>query len=118
MSSIAPIVLIFVLVVIFLYPYWKKNLDQYKNFVRAQEKKDKEQIIVLFTPGEKLTVIEIARRLMERTANRKDIAHSYLYNILGALVSEKRLEEEIIQVSPREGIALTKRVYFLPVEVK
>ena len=83
-----------------------------------QEKKDKEQIISLFIQDEKLSVIEIAERLMERTANRKDLAHSYLYNILGALVSEKRLQEEIIQVSPREGIALNRRVYFLPTEVK
>ena len=65
---------------------------------KKERKVQQEQILSLFVLRERLTVLRISERLLERTGNKKDLSFASLCSLLDALVEEGRLLVENVIV--------------------
>jgi hypothetical protein len=78
-------------------------LDHHKGFILLGEsmtrvdtlKAQKEQILRLFVPDEKLLAAQVSMRLEQRTAGRGKLSDSAVISRLKALVAEGNLVEEV-----------------------
>ena len=80
-----------------------------------QKKVLQEQLLSLFTEGERLIAAEVSIRLEERTGGRCRLFYCHVITLLDAIVAEGFLIKEVTPLL-YQGYKINKTEYFLPVK--
>ncbi len=89
------------------------TLPQRKQKKEARDSALRKQLLNLFVPGEKIKIIEVCRRLKERTAGHRSISDFAVVVYLHQLVDKKELE---VEIAPKviNGVNDKEILFFLP----
>ena len=93
--------------------WYMLTLPQRKQKKEARDSALRKQLLNLFVPGEKIKLIEVSRRLEERTAGHRSISNFAVAEYLYQLVDKKELE---VQITPKviKGVSVKEILFFLP----